>query len=234
MSLAEYYSRPVVVDAFSCQGGASAGLVQAGFRVIGIEKEARHVKRYPYEYVQGDVIDVLPDVIRRYRPVAVGGSPPCQLDSVTQVLQGNDHPDLIEPFRRLVMASGLPFWIENVGGAVAKGKLRPDLMLCGLMFGLKTDRHRYFELNFRATAPPHPTPNGREDHFGMPKTKMGRPFREGELRQYVGNFHGPDLAREDLGVPWMSREAVAECIPPAYGKHIGEQLALHLGLKEVA
>jgi DNA (cytosine-5)-methyltransferase 1 len=233
MSLAEYYGRPVVVDAFCCQGGASSGLVKAGFRVIGIEKNAGHLKRYPYEFVQGDVLAVLPAVLQQFRPVAVGGSPPCQRYSDTQVIQGNEHPDLIAPFRELVEASGLPYWIENVGGAVKQGELRADLRLCGLMFGLKTDRHRFFETNFPVTEPPHPVgPEGREDHRDMPKTKMGRKFVEGELRQYVGNFHGPDLARLDLGVPWMTREAVSECIPPAYGEFIGEQLALHLGLEE--
>jgi DNA (cytosine-5)-methyltransferase 1 len=64
----------------------------------------------------------------------------------------------------------------------------------------------------------------------MPKTKMGRPFVDGELRQYVGNFHGPAAARVDLGVPWMNRDGIRECIPPIYAEYVGRQLLAHLNL----
>jgi DNA (cytosine-5)-methyltransferase 1 len=221
--------RPVVVDGFSCQSGASAGFERAGFRTIGIEINPKMAKRSPFEVVVGDVLEVFPELVARYNPVAVGGSPPCQRWTDAQVIQNNEHPDLITPFRELVQPLGLPYWIENVRGAVRAGALRPDVRLCGLMFGLETDRHRYFETSFPVQAPPHPVgPRGLEDHRDMPKTKMGRPFVAGQLRQYVGNFHGVALAREDLGVPWMNRDGVRECIPPAYGEHIGRQLALHL------
>lgn len=232
----EYLARPAVIDAFSCQGGASAGLVRAGFRVIGIEQDPKAIARYPCEVVQGDVIKLLPVLLKsQLRPVAALGSPPCQADSDAQVIQGREHPQLIAPFRDIVEASGLPYWIENVSGAVRKGNLRPDVRLCGLMFRLKTDRHRYFETNFPVQLPVHPLgPLGREDHTDLPKTKMGRPFREGELRQYVGNFHGVAAAREDMGVPWMNRDGVRECIPPAYGEFLGRELARHLGLERAA
>jgi len=181
------------------------------------------------------VLEMLPGLIAQYRPALAVGSPPCQADSDAQVIQGRDHPQLIGPFRELVEASGLPYWIENVGGAVRRGNLRPDVRLCGLMFGLKTDRHRYFEMNFPVEPPLHPVgPLGREDHTDMPKTKMGRPFRDGELRQYIGNFHGVALAREDLGVGWMNRDGVRECIPPAYGEYLGRQAMLYLGLESAA
>lgn len=234
--LAEYPGRPWVIDAFSCQGGASAGLFAAGFLPIGLDLDEKHLKRYPYPSIQCDVIDWLPLLIEVYAPVAVVGSPPCQAHSDAQVIQGREHPQLIAPFRDSVQASGLPYWIENVGGAARRGVLGPSpLRLCGLMFGLKTDRHRYFETNFPVEVPAHPVgPLGREDHSDMPKTKMGRPFREGELRQYVGNFHGVGLAREDLGVPWMNRDGVRECIPPAYGEYLGRELALYLGLERAA
>lgn len=238
---AEYGARPLVIDSFCCQGGASAGLFAAGFLPLGLdldEHEGRplgHLKRYPFPSIRCDVIEWLPLLIEVFQPVAAPGSPPCQADTDAQVIQNREHPQLIAPFREIVEASNLPYWIENVGGAVRKGKLRSDVRLCGLMFGLKTDRHRYFEMNFPVEVPPHPVgPAGREDHSDMPKTKMGRPFREGELRQYVGNFHGVGLAREDLGVPWMNRDGVRECIPPAYGEHLGRELALYLGLERAA
>lgn len=221
--------RPLAIDAFSCQGGASMGLHQAGFQVVGVELDPEHVKRYPFAAVQADVIEWLPLLIRIMKPSLIAGSPPCQADTDAQVIQNREHPQLIPPFREIVETSGLPYWIENVGGAVRKGNLRPDVRLCGLMFGLETDRHRYFETNFPVEVPAHPVgPLGREDHTDMKKTKMGRPFVNGELRQYVGNFHGVGLAREDLGVPWMNRDGVRECIPPVYGKFLGEAAMRYL------
>lgn len=204
--------RPVALDLCCCQGGASAGYARAGYRVVGVDIDPQ--PRYPFEFVLGDAIALLPALVERYSPVLVVGSPPCQLYTKAWRIQKNDHPDLVAPMREAFIATGLPYVIENVEGA----PLLDPLVLCGLMFGLKTDRHRLFESNVPLSAPPHP--NCR----ALPKTKMGRAFVDGELRQYVGNFHGPAAAREDLGVPWMSRDGIRECIPPAYTEHLGQQL----------
>lgn len=42
---------------------------------------------------------------------------------------------------------------------------------------------------------------------------MGRPVPEGHFGQYVGNFSGVPQARTVLGVPWMNRDGIRECIP---------------------
>jgi DNA (cytosine-5)-methyltransferase 1 len=223
-------TRPVALDFFCCQGGLSAGLAAAGFRVIGSDIDPQ--PNYPFEFVQADAIADFAAVMAEVDPDVVGGSPPCQGYSAAQVIQGREHPKLIAPFRELLATSELPWWIENVEGA--RAELDDPVLLCGLMFGLKTDRHRLFETDgFTLAAPQHPTPGSqaREDHRDMPKTKMGRPFVDGELRQYVGNFHGPAAAREDLGVPWMSRDGIRECVPPAYGELLGAQMLAHLGVE---
>lgn len=229
---------PVVIDAFCCEGGASMGLYEAGFIPFGVDLDPDDLKvldRYPFPSIQADVIEWLPLLLEFIQPAAVVGSPPCQAETDAQVIQNREHPRLIAPFREVVVASGLPYWIENVGGAVKKGNLRPDVRLCGLMFGLKTDRHRYFELNFPVTIPEHPVgPRKYEDHRDMAKTKMGRTFVEGELRQYVGNFRGPVEARLDLRTPWMSRRGMAECIPPDYGLHLGKYLLAHVNERKAA
>ncbi len=36
------------------------------------------------------------------------------------------------------------------------------------------------------------------------------------------------LARWVLGVPWMNRDGIRECIPPAYTEHIGRAAVAHL------
>jgi DNA (cytosine-5)-methyltransferase 1 len=227
--------RELVIDAFCCEGGASMGLFEAGFLPVGVDLDPVALKKYPFPFVMADAIAWLPLLIELLQPTAVVGSPPCQADSDAQVLQGREHPRLIAPFREIVVASELPYWIENVGGAVKKGNLQPDVRLCGLMFGLKTDRHRFFELSFPVEVPEHPVgPRGHEDHRDMPKTKMGREFADGELRQNIGNFHGPGVARLDLRTPWMSRRGMAECIPPDYGLHLGKHLKMHLDERKAA
>lgn len=63
--------------------------------------------------------------------------------------------------------------------------------------------------------PEHPAHTRRQ-------TKMGRRRKPDEMGYYVGNFIGVDDAKEDLDVPWMSREGIRECIPPAYAEYVGK------------
>jgi DNA (cytosine-5)-methyltransferase 1 len=96
-------------------------------------------------------------------------------------------------------------------------------MLCGAMFALATYRHRFFETGggFRLTQPVHPV-------HTVPQAKMGRPIPPGHYGQFVGNFSGVDHARKALGVPWMNRDGIRECIPPAYTQWIGQAALAHL------
>lgn len=207
---------PRVLDLFSCQGGAAAGYQAAGLRVTGVDKDPQ--PRYPYEFHQADAIGFVLAHLEWIREafVFVHASCPCQHDSDAQRIQGNDHPDLIGPTREALELTGLPYVIENVRGAVPK--LRSPVMLCGPMFGVETYRHRYFEAGggFALTAPEHP------EHTA-PQAKMGRAIPPGHYGQYVGNFSGVEHARKVMGVPWMNRDGIRECIPPAYTQWIGER-----------
>lgn len=58
--------------------------------------------------------------------------------------------------------------------------------------------------------------------------KMGRALGPGDFYHAVGNFSGVELVRQDMGVPWMDRDGIRECIPPAYAEHIGRQLIKEL------
>ncbi|MFC4328740.1 tyrosine-type recombinase/integrase [Streptomyces andamanensis] len=111
--------------------------------------------------------------------------------------------------------------MENVGGAVPK--LRGPVMLCGPMLGVDTYRHRFFETGGGLTLaqPDHPV------HL-VPQAKMGRLVPPGWYGQFVGSFSGVGLARKVLGVPWMNRDGIRECIPPAYTEHIGRAALTHL------
>jgi DNA (cytosine-5)-methyltransferase 1 len=175
--------------------------------------------KYPYRFIQADAVELLWTRATWIRSTfdLVHASPPCQHDSDCQVIQGREHPDLIGPTREALEALGLPYVIENVGGAV--DKLRDPVMLCGrTMFGLeRTYRHRYFELGgWKAEQPEH-------SEHDIAQTKMGRAPRPGEAIQAVGNFSGVSLVRSEWDVPWMNREGIREAIPPAYTRWVGEQ-----------
>jgi DNA (cytosine-5)-methyltransferase 1 len=55
-----------------------------------------------------------------------------------------------------------------------------------------------------------------------------------QFYQAVGNFSNVGYARADMGVPWMNRDGIRECIPPVYAEHVGRQLIAHLADREVA
>lgn len=202
--------RPRLLDAFCRQGGAGKGYADAGFDVTGIDIDPQPL--YPYRFVQGDAVAFIREHGAEFDFIHT--SPPCQLDSDCQRLHGNQHPDLIDPTRDALETTGRPWVIENVRGALPK--LRQPVMLCGAMFGLETYRHRYFEPGggFRLEQLPHSA-------HTVPQAKMGRPVPSGHFGQFVGNFSGVPLARRVMGVPWMTREGIRECIPPAYTEWIG-------------
>ncbi|MFF1597466.1 SAM-dependent methyltransferase [Streptomyces mirabilis] len=205
-------SRPRLLDAFCCQGGAAMGYHLAGFDVTGVDIAPQ--PRYPFTFVQADAVDFIREHGADFD--FIHASPPCQHDSDCQRIRGNDHPDLIAPTRAALETTGRPCVMENVRGALPK--LREPVMLCGGMFALETYRHRYFETGggFALDQPPHPA-------HTVPQAKMGRPVPPGHYGQFVGNFSGVPLARKVMGVEWMTREGIRECIPPAYSEWIAAQ-----------
>ncbi|GAA2220663.1 class I SAM-dependent methyltransferase [Streptomyces indiaensis] len=202
--------RPRLLDLFCCQGGAAKGYADAGFDVTGVDIAPQ--PRYPFRFVQGDAIAFA--LAHGAEFDFIHASPPCQHDTECQRIQGNAHPDLIAPTRAALETTGRPWVIKNVRGAAPK--LHRPVMLCGQMFRLENYRHRFFETGggFTLDQPDHP------GHL-VPQAKMGRPVPPGCYGQFVGNFSGVPLARRVLGVPWMNRDGIRECIPPAYTAHIG-------------
>lgn len=204
------------VDVYCCQGGATRGYELAGIAVLaGVDKDPQ--PRYcGHSFVQADAIQWIRDNARwlRRNVRLIHTSPPCQHDSATQVINDRDHPDLISPTRDVLEEIGIPYVIENVGGAV--DKLRNPVMLCGGMFGMtRTYRHRWFELGgWTAPQPEHP-------EHPAPQAKLGRPPVGDERIQAVGNFSGVELVRKDWSVEWMNRDGLREAIPPAYAEWVG-------------
>lgn len=186
------------------------GLHRAGFDVVGVDIESQ--PHYPFEFHHADAMTFPLDGFD-----FIWASPPCQAFTLCQRIRDNEHPDLIEPTRQRLRASGVPWCIENVVGA----PLIEPIELCGAMFGLRTYRHRIFECSFPIAAPAHPP------HVA-PLRKMGRPVRDGEFIHVVGNFSGVQVARDAMGIQWMPRDKLREAIPPAYSEFIGKAALAHM------
>lgn len=210
-------SRPLLLDLFCGQGGASQGYYRAGFDVVGVDICPQ--PRYPFQLSQRHWRNGLREILGapyRYKIVAIHASPPCQAYSAAQRIRGFDHPDLIADVRAELELAGLPYVIENVPGA--RPWLRNPVLLCGTMFpALRVYRHRLFETNWPLAQPAHGT------HVA-PQVKMGRPPKPGEWIQPVGNFSGVSEARAAMEMPWASREGLREAIPPAYTEYVGRQM----------
>lgn len=220
-----------ILDLYCKAGGAGYGYHLAGFEVVGVD--IANIKRYPFEFIKRDALEVLNDAEFLAGFDAIHASPPCQTHSATKHLrnaQGNTSSklDLIPQTRAGLIASGLPYIIENVPGA----PLIDPVLLCGSSFGLKVRRHRLFESNVELTGLPcdHKSQGKPVGVYGsMNDTAQGVDKATG--RYVIGGSTAKTVeeAREAMGIDWMLWGDLVEAIPPAYTKHLGLQLIEHLG-----
>lgn len=228
--------RPLFIDYFCCAGGAAMGYHEAGYEVVGFDKNPQ--PNYPFEFHQLDLVNPdtgeldVPQWVFTRGFVAGHGSPPCQSYSDLAKRNGNADkwPRLIGPTRRLFQRMGIPYVIENVEGAEAE--MVDPITLCGTMFpGLRVLRHRLFETNWDARVPPHGkhplvfTHDKRKAHYGRLDQNVSFVQVTGGGNCTVAN------ARDAMGISWMTKDELNEAIPPAYTRHLGEQL---LSVVEVA
>lgn len=193
-----------VLDLCCKAGGAAFGYHLAGFEVVGVDIEPQ--PNFPFEFIQADALTFPLDGFD-----LIHASPVCKDYSACAVLNDVRHPRQIEAFRERLAGSGIPYVIENVEGA----PLRNPVSLCGAMFpGLRTYRHRLFEASFVIPQPPEPA------HV-HPLAKMGRPVRPGEWMQVVGHFSDVAAGRKAMRIPWMTRDELAQAVPPPYTRHVG-------------
>lgn len=202
--------RPLALDLFCGAGGASMGLHQAGFDVVGVDLAPQ--PRYPFRFVRGDALRPPVDLCRFD---LIWASPPCQAYSDLRHVTGRQYDDLI--YRTSAMLAGHRYVIENVVGA----PLFEPITLCGSMFGLGVWRHRIFQVAGFSIDPP------ACNHAAVPKpidvTGTGGPAKKARLSG-GGRSRKPknvSHAREVMGIGWMSRYEISQAIPPAYAKFIG-------------
>ncbi len=194
------------------------GYHQAGFTVVGVDIAEQPY--YPFRFYRGDVFDVYEHLLAQYEVAAVHASPPCQR-YVTMSSRRESHPDLIDPVRDLLEDLHVPWVIENVRLA----PLHHPTLLCGSMFGLGVEafgawyqlqRHRYFESNVPL--------------YGAGPCRHTRPVvgvygsPGGTNRRRKERYVKVDGWRTAMGIDWLSETGLAQAIPPAYTRHLGDQL----------
>lgn len=186
------------------------GYHRAGFEVVGVDIKPQ--PHYPFEFHQGDALTWPLEGFN-----AVHASPPCQRYTPLRFVEDMSRfEDLVQPVRERLAQSRRPSIIENVVGA----PLRRDLILCAAPFGLRSYRHRIFELSFPVVQPPHPkhlVPVNRRK-----KNRRGH-WDAGGFVTVVGDI-GRYVGPEAMGIDWMTGNELSQAIPPAYTELIGGAL----------
>lgn len=244
-----------VLDLFCGGGGASMGYSLAGFEVVGIDDKPQ--PDYPFPFATLDAMQVMKwltggdpaywwspseplfatDDNDRH-PVTewclddfdlIHASPPCQPFTRARKLmeaQGGKPKsvDLLTPILPMLKDLGVPYVVENVPGA----PMRPDIILCGSMFGLKVRRHRWFQSNL-TLRPPGPCRHKEQGkpigvYHVMGDTAQGVDRTTG--RYVIGGSTAKTLeeGREAMGIDWMPWKSLKEAIPPAYSRWIGHEV----------
>src|ERR1035438_1208778 len=228
--------KPLGLDLYSGAGGASAGYVRAGFRMVGVDKYP--MRHYPYEFIQCDALKALDILLAgrslfgyRLRDFAfIHASCPCQGYSVTTKAlrnRGRKYPDLIGPTRERLIATGLPYVIENVPGS----PLHNPVMLCGTMFDLhageyELQRHRLFETGLFGFGAPVPC-----NHRGPVVCVFGGHARD--RRKRSDDSLGIAAGKGPMCVDWMNGHELSESIPPVYTECVGKCIMAILRTRHV-
>jgi hypothetical protein len=193
------------------------GYSWAGFDVTGVDLAPQ--PDYPFAFYQGDALEYLAQHWHAFD--YFHASPPCQSSSALTkgTNAGRIYPNLIPATRQLFGSLHRPSVIENVQGS----DLRRDLTLCGVMFGLRVIRHRYFEaVGWQATQPTHKPHQGRVSGW-----RHGT-FYPGPYVAVYGEGGGKGSVKEwqqAMGIDWTeNRKNLAEAIPPAYTQFVGNQM----------
>ena len=197
------------------------GYYRAGYDVVGVDINPQ--RHYPFEFRRADALEFCAKYAHHFD--AIHASPPCQRYSAASKRwngRAETHPDLVAPTRERLMASGLPYIIENVPGA----PLLDPVRLCGSAFGLGVQRHRLFESNLplRGTACDHeamPLKYDIYDHGRWYKSRVAHVYGHG------GGKSKGDWP-EAMGIDWMTNAEMAQAIPPAFTEYLGRQVLAHV------
>lgn len=189
----------------------------AGYHVTGVD--IRPQPRYVGErFFRDDAMEWLRghrDALHRFN--LVWASPPCQRYSeLVPPAYRETHPALLEETLALLRGGVTPYICENVAGA--RAAFRDAVVLCGSMFGLPIQRHRWFEIGNADVFFLLPPCN----HSEPPVLVSGR-----GMRKINGVRRKEDLGdakRAAMAIDWMTVEELEEAIPPVYSKFLAEAI----------
>lgn len=248
---AKTHRKPRLLDLYCCEGGAAVGYHRSGFEVVGVDIFEEFTQaRYPFQSHEADAIEFVKEHGHKFD--VIHASCPCQHASAgTRSLRqdGKEYPELIEPTRDALIATGKPYVIENVSGSA----LDDPVTLCGCMFDLtandadglplRLERPRLFESNVPLTSP-RPCYHDPDvwvagAYGGAHRAKRGPTESLAEVAprdRYATKYvrHGGYVPRSKavlqglLGIDWMTVRGMHQSIPPAYTEHLGRQLMEHV------
>ena len=231
----------ITLDDICCGAGLAAdGYGMAGVRVRrGIDLVEQPL--YPHPIQQRDALEYLesddPEDVD-----ALHTSFPCQgrtRAGALRIAQGGTvkWPDILDDGVHLLRTrwAHKPWIVENVDSRSVVESLAPRpgeylVRLCGSMFGLEVQRHRWFLSNFPLRQPAC-------DHSRFPLDPITRKPRPWGVYHVKGDSvpsggrtalsveHGRRVMGVSREVPW---DELKEGIPPHYTAHIGADLVRHL------
>ena len=212
-----------LLDLFCGAGGASVGYHRAGFEVVGVDN--RPQLHYPFEFHQADALEFCAQHGQEFD--VIHASPPCQrftrIASLGRARNRTypEHKDWIASTRNVLVYLGRHYIIENVMGA----PLNNPIVLCGASFGLHVYRHRQFESSILLPQLKHVSHNDRTPSAGNGKSPKGfiSVCGSGGVRGMT-SIQILEYWSFAMGINWMSRDELAQAIPPAYTEFIGKQL----------
>lgn len=204
------------LDLFCCQGGATRGLQLAGFHVTGVDIEPQ--PRYIGDAFYQD--DVFAWLRGEREPLSnfdlIWASPKCQGHSVlTPTAHKGNHEIQLPEVLEILRAQPIPYIAENVEGTQVY--MRDPIMLCGSMFGLSIQRHRWFEMG------------NTDAFFLLPPCNHSIPpvLISGTTRRLINGkrYEFTKTEKETaIGIDWMLTSGLDQAIPPAYAKFLAEQM----------
>ncbi|MFJ3785756.1 methyltransferase domain-containing protein [Streptomyces sp. NPDC090093] len=192
-----------VLDLCCGAGGLSMGYHLAGFEVVGVDINPQ--PNYPFTFHRADALTYPLDGFD-----LIHASWPCEHYANVTRWRGNpdDHPDLIGVGRDRLIASGIPWVIENVPETAKAGILRPDYLLCGSQFGLRVRRHRVFETS-----------------WGGGGDLLPPCWHHKKLLAF--EHKGERAYADAMGCTWMTNTEARKAVPPAYTEWIATQYLTH-------
>lgn len=205
-------------------GGCSMGYYQAAqdlgidIEITGIDIEPQ--PNYPFNFIKDDAVEYLKHNWEKYSHLHA--SPPCQEYSVSTSpfkIKGKRYRDNLMEIRIEMSKTQLPGVVENVMPAPIPG----DIVLRGDMFGLKVLRQRKFEcINWFALCPMLPPKLGsvKNGDYAQVLGKGQLKVTNGQRFKVEGN-NVLEVWRNAMQIDWMNKNELAEAIPPAYTRYIG-------------